>query len=796
MSFAARPRIISGASVRGVSPISTTYGPLARRYVFLNTRALGVRTNTTLANIKLDRGLKASDYTKGFEINRIHSFSTTSINLAAQSSRRGQTLIEKLAQRYMAGTSDANPKNVYQGDFIGIKPACVMTHDNTGAVISKFESIGATKFADPSRVVFALDHDIQNKSEKNLQKYAKIKAFASKYGASFYPAGRGIGHQVMVEEGHAFPGTLTVASDSHSNMYGGIGALGTPVVRTDAASLWATGQTWWQVPPTAKVELTGQLKPGVTGKDIIVALCGIFSKDEVLNHAIEFVGDAIPSLCIEDRLAIANMTTEWGALAGVFPIDETLIKWYENRAKWLETTRGKDPHPRINSERIKKLSSDVQHGSLASDSNAVYAKTLTLDLSTLDPHVSGPDTVKKATPLSVMEASKIKVQKAYLVSCVNSRFKDIEEAANVIRSIEEARKSVGNAVPVTVAEGVEWYIAAASTQVQAAAEEAGHWELLLKAGAKPLPPGCGPCIGLGTGLLKDGEVGISATNRNYKGRMGSKNAQSYLSSPAVVAASALNGFICSPDTAISQLGLGKAIETGGQTVTTATPKHTIKVSDASDFAKSDSSESPSTGTIVDGFPSTTSGRLLYLPADNLNTDGIYPGKYTYQDDLTPETMAKVVMENYDPKFAQIVQTNDIVVSGANFGTGSSREQAATALLAAGVRLLLCQSASETFKRNAVNNGLLVLEAPHLVSWLKDAKDSNTEAWSKSSPLTLVTGLDADVSLVSGSLKIKDNSGAIVYEGQVPSVGEAAQEIIVAGGLEGWIKRKMEVDSQK
>ncbi|MCL4548634.1 MAG: aconitase family protein, partial [Bacteroidetes bacterium] len=202
-----------------------------------------------------------------------------------------QTLIEKIAQRYAVGLQPNHI--VHAGDYLSIRPAYVMTHDNTGAVIPKFKSIGATKLANPRQVVHTLDHDIQNKDEKNLAKYKKIEEFSKSMGADFYPAGRGIGHQIMIEEGYAFPGTMAVASDSHSNMYGGIGCLGTPIVRTDAAAIWATGRTWWQVPPIAKVELKGKLRTGVTGKDVIIALCGFFNHDEVLNHAIEFIGDGI-----------------------------------------------------------------------------------------------------------------------------------------------------------------------------------------------------------------------------------------------------------------------------------------------------------------------------------------------------------------------------------------------------------------------------------------------------------------------------------------------------------------------
>src|SRR5438045_5611799 len=206
-----------------------------------------------------------------------------------------------------------------------------MTHDNTGAVIPKFKQIGATAIADPGQPVFAIDHDIQNVTPKNLEKYAKIEAFAAEHGIDFYPPGTGISHQVMVEQGYVVPGALVVASDSHSNLYGGAAALGTPVVRTDAASIWATGVTWWQVPKVAKVVLKGKLSPGVTGKDVIIALCGLFNKDEVLNHAVEFMGDGVADLPMSARMTIANMTTEWGALDGVFPFDQVTVNYLRSR---------------------------------------------------------------------------------------------------------------------------------------------------------------------------------------------------------------------------------------------------------------------------------------------------------------------------------------------------------------------------------------------------------------------------------------------------------------------------------
>lgn len=382
-----------------------------------------------------------------------------------------------------------------------------------------------------------LDHDVQNKSEKNLTKYRQIEEFAKKQGVDFYPAGRGIGHQIMVEEGYAFPGTMTVASDSHSNMYGGVGCLGTPMVRTDAASIWATGRTWWQIPSIAKVTFTGSLPQGVTGKDVIVALSGLFNQDEVLNYAIEFTGseETMRSLSVDARLTIANMTTEWGALTGLFPIDSTLEKWLRGRATVAAMFQSEALSEALTGTRFSHQRIDDLFASpISADGGAKYAKYLHLNLSTLSPYVSGPNSVKVATPIDKLAAQNIKVDKAYLVSCTNSRASDLAAAAKVFK---DAVKEKG--APVSIAEGLRFYIAAASLPEQQAAEDAGDWQAMLDAGAIALPAGCGPCIGLGTGLLEDGEVGISASNRNFKGRMGSQKAKAYLASPEVVAASAL-----------------------------------------------------------------------------------------------------------------------------------------------------------------------------------------------------------------------------------------------------------------
>jgi len=670
-------------------------------------------------------------------------FSTSSRSLA------GQNLTEKIVQKYAVGLPQG--KVVKSGDYVSIKPAHCMSHDNSWPVALKFKGLGAKKIKDNRQVVMTLDHDVQNKTEKNLAKYSNIENFAKEQGVDFYPAGRGIGHQIMIEEGYAFPLNLTVASDSHSNTYGGVGALGTPIVRTDAASIWATGQTWWQIPPVAKVELKGRLPKGVTGKDVIVALCGVFNNDEVLNHAIEFTGEHINELSVDYRLTIANMTTEWGALSGLFPVDETLINWYQDRLNVLP-----QPHPRVNAETVQNL---IDHKQVA-DSDATYAKHLILDLSTLSPYISGPNSVKVSNSLADLSAQNLRINKAYLVSCTNSRLSDIKAAADVVKGHK-------------IAPGVEFYIAAASSNVQKDAEDEGAWKTLLDAGAIPLPAGCGPCIGLGTGLLKEGEIGISATNRNFKGRMGSKDALAYLASPEVVAASAVLGKIGGPE------------EIDGSPVNGAQGIKTEVIIPEKTETASDAEASTGAVEVLPDFPKSIEGELILCDADNINTDGIYPGKYTYQDDVSREKMAEVCMENYDAEFGQKTHAGDIIISGFNFGTGSSREQAATAILARDMKLVVSGSFGNIFGRNSINNALLTLEIPDLINMLR-AKYADAPK-----ELTRRTGWFLNWNVEKATVTVRDGkNGEIVLQQKVGELGTNLQEIIVKGGLEGWVKSQL------
>lgn len=687
-----------------------------------------------------------------------------------------QTSIEKIVQRYAVGLTPG--EEVRAGAFVRIRPKHLMTHDNTGAVIPKFLSIfesesslspaqAAPRVADPSQPVFAMDHDVQNTTPENLAKYAKIQKFAADQGIDYYPPGRGIAHQVMVEEGYVTPGSLVVGSDSHSNLYGAIAAVGTPVVRTDAAAIWATGETWWQVPEMARVTLTGAVRPSVTGKDVIITLCGYFNKDEVLNCAVEFVGDGVAGLSIEERLTISNMTTEWGALVGMFPFDERLREFLMARAQHFEersknngrAERRNTGGTGVSPVRARYTREDVERwwserDAIAPDSDAFYAREMTLDLSTVSPHVSGPNHVKTMTSVAVLDQKRIPINKAYLMSCVNARLEDLAQAAEVVRGRR-------------VADGVEFYLAAASSEVQADAKRLGYWDDLLKAGARELPPGCGACIGLGMGTLEAGEVGISATNRNFKGRMGSRDALCYLASPAVVAASAIAGRICGPDALNGTTG-----ETSSSPNNSNSAQGAFKLNPRAKRA-------PTKVTIRPDFPKTMRGRALYLPQDNLNTDGIYGKDVTYRDDITFEQQGQYAMLNYDPEFQSIAQRGDIIVGGSNFGTGSSREQAATALASRGIRCVIAATFSQTYARNAYNNGYICIECPDLVDAMK--KRFAAEAGSKPT----IPGPEIEIDYESSVVRMDGE------EFDFPPLSQVAQELVALGGCEAMVRSQLQ-----
>ncbi|MGP8142207.1 MAG: aconitase family protein, partial [Terriglobales bacterium] len=450
-------------------------------------------------------------------------------------------------------------------------------------------------------------------------------------------------------------------------------------------------------------------------------------------------GPGVGSLSMDARLSISNMTTEWGPLVGWFPVDAVTIQYLRGVHSRLKASG-------TNVDRFsEKDFEDWEKNPPAPDVDAIYAARITLDLAQVTPHVSGPDTVQVMQSLAEIEQKKVAIQKAYLISCVNSRLEDLAAAAKVLKGQK-------------VASSVKFYLSAASQWVQEEAEKRGIWQTLMDAGAQALPSGCGPCIGLGVGLLEAGEVGISATNRNFKGRMGSRDAKCYLASPEVVASSAVAGYIRGPHEFANR----------------APQRSYRELAAASGAAEK--------VEILAGFPQRVKGRLVFMPHDNVNTDAIYGKDYTYRDDMTPEMMAKVVMENYDPQFAARTKAGDVIVGQFNFGTGSSREQAVTCLKAKGIPLVIAASFSQTYLRNAFNNGFLCIEVPELVARAREQFAAGLAAKEK----TIIPGDEVDIDFTSSTISWREENFSF------PALGSVPQLLVIAGGVENLVAKRLGV----
>lgn len=415
----------------------------------------------------------------------------------------GKTFAEKVLAK------KSNQAEVVPGQIVIVEPDRMLTHDNTSAIIGK---IGAELkeygVARPDMPVIVLDHVIPASDEKTATNHLKTREFVKDFNLKhFYDVGQGICHQVVVEKGLALPGDLIVGSDSHTCSYGAVGAFATGIDRTEASALLLRGKTWLRVPDTIKMTLTNKLAPGVTAKDLVLTIIGDIGADGANYQSVEFHGN-IGALSIDDRFVIANMGVEMGAKIAVFPVDEVTIAY-------------------LKSIGVKERAYEA----VWADKDAQYVRELTYDMSRIEPVVAAPHKVDNVKPVSALEG--LEFQQVLLGTCTNGRLSDLEIAADIL----EGHK---------VADGVRFLVLPASKEIFDEALEKGIIARLSRAGGVILPPGCGPCLGAHQGCLAPGERCLSTSNRNFKGRMGCKDAEIYLASPATVAASAITGKLTDP----------------------------------------------------------------------------------------------------------------------------------------------------------------------------------------------------------------------------------------------------------
>jgi len=386
-----------------------------------------------------------------------------------------------------------------QGSVIFKKPAIILTHDNTASILKTFEKMGGTKIADPDQLLVVLDHNAPPTSAKLATQYQEIRNIVNTHGITkFYDAGKGICHQIMSY--HAMPGMIIVGSDSHTCTAGAFNAMAAGIDRTEAAGIWKRGETWFRVPESLKIVLTGKLKLGVYAKDLSLWIIGMIGSDGANYMSIEYHGEGVKTLNISDRMTIANLASEMGAKNAVFPADEVLAAFY-----------GK-----------------TKVEGIWADENANYAREIHIKLDDIFPVVAVPHHVDNVKALA--EVKGIKINQGFIGTCTNGRIEDMREAARVLDG-------------KTIANDFQLLVTPASQKIYLQAIEEGLITKMVESGATILTSSCGPCLGTGQGIPADGYHVISTSNRNFLGRMGNKEASIYLASPANVAYAAIKGEI-------------------------------------------------------------------------------------------------------------------------------------------------------------------------------------------------------------------------------------------------------------
>ena len=412
----------------------------------------------------------------------------------------GMTMTQKIL------ASHAGLESVEAGQLINAKLDIVLGNDITTPVaVNEFKKAGFENVFDKDHIAIVLDHFVPNKDIKAAEQSKQCREFACEHCVShFYDVGKmGIEHALLPEQGVVTAGDCIIGADSHTCTYGALGAFSTGVGSTDMAAGMATGMAWFKVPSAIKFELTGKLPENCSGKDVILTIIGMIGVDGALYKSMEFTGEGVKNLSMDDRLCICNMAIEAGAKNGIFPVDECTLKYLDGR-----------------SERKPVV--------FEADEDAVYEKTIEIDLSKIVPTVSCPHLPENTHP--AFELHDIKIDQVVIGSCTNGRMEDMEAAYKVLNGKK-------------IADGVRCIIIPATMQIMRECVERGYVTAFIDAGAVVSTPTCGPCLGGYMGILAEGERCISTTNRNFVGRMGHVKSEVYLASPYTAAASALTGYI-------------------------------------------------------------------------------------------------------------------------------------------------------------------------------------------------------------------------------------------------------------
>ena len=588
----------------------------------------------------------------------------------------GQTIIEKIISAHAE-------KEVSPGDIVDITIDTRVARDFGGANVVKNIRENALPIADASKTIFTFDCNPGGSDQKYATNQQICRDFARGEEIDVYDIDAGIGTHLAIDEGLAVPGSTFVSTDSHANIMGAIGAFGQGMGDVDIAQAFAFGKVWFKVPPTVKVVLKGTPSELASAKDITLAILKVTGANGLLGYAAEIYGDVVDGLSLSSRITIASMATEMGGIVALLPPNQEVLDY------------------------SSEASGEKVEGVFA-DPDATYEKTIEVDIDGLKPQISRPGHPEDVVDVSGVTGTKI--GSAFIGSCTNGRFEDMQAAAEVLKG----RK---------VAPGVVLKIVPSTDKIWRQCLEAGLIDIFKEARALLSNAGCAGCAAGQVGQNGPGEVTVSTGNRNFPGKQG--KGEVYLASPAVVAASAVAGAITAPD---------------------AIPEDPVLFATGEDQGSAEAEYEEEEGG-AEERPELFRGRIWVVAQDNIDTDMIFHNRYLTITDI--EEMGQYTFDNLEgwKDFAENAQPGDIVVTGKNFGAGSSRQQAVDCFESLGVTVIVAESFGAIYERNAINKGFPIVAADLISKGLKSGQEIEVDLKAQTIKLPSGEEVSADFSEV-------------------------------------------------
>ncbi|MCB9013968.1 MAG: 3-isopropylmalate dehydratase large subunit [Bacteroidales bacterium] len=543
----------------------------------------------------------------------------------------GMTIVEKILAAH------SGKKSVSPGEIIDVEIDARVARDFGGANVVQNLVDNGLEIADPSKTFFTFDCNPTGSDQKYAVNQQICRLFSRTHGIKVYDIDRGIGTHILIEEGLAYPGSTAVSTDSHANILGAVGSFGQGMGDKDIAAAWAKGKIWFKVPESVKLLLSGSFNEQLSAKDIVLNLLSQFGANSMLGYSMEIYGDDIDSLSLDDRITISSMATEMGAIIIIFPPNREVQVYCEART-------GRKINP------------------IFADDNALYSKSFEIDVTTFKPMVSRPG--KPHDAIEAASMAQIKIDSAFIGSCTNGRIEDMRAAAKVLKG----RK---------VAPGVVLKIVPSTDLVWRRCLDEGLLEIFKDSGAMVSNAGCAGCAAGQVGQNGQGEITVSTGNRNFHGKQG--KGEVYLASPAIAAASAVAGYITTPDRIPEKPMIFSR--------TPSPEKENQKNKELKTIKKK---------------TNKVKGKAWYIPLENIDTDMIFHNRY-----LTITRMEEMGQYTFDnlpgyEDFSKKAKPGDIVFTGKNFGSGSSRQQAVDCFASLGIQSLVAESFGSIYERNAIN----------------------------------------------------------------------------------------------